>query len=64
MTKALKEKIRQIPPPIEDTYWLYTSNEEAFCELAEILLDLHMSDDDIIEFLTSAYAAVAAEYGD
>ncbi len=58
MTKNLEDKIKQIPK----NGW--NCGSAAFIELGEILIDNGMSEDDAIEFLTCAYAAVAAEYED
>lgn len=58
---ALEQEIRNLAG---DDGWWHQSGEAAFNELADWLLEKGFTTGDALTFLTDAYAAVAAEFGD
>lgn len=47
-----------------DEGWWHTSGEEEFQRIAVALLNVGFSQEQTTDMLTSAYVAVAAEYGE
>lgn len=44
--------------------WWKSEGEEVFTDLAKVLIDKGFTQEEAVDFLSSAFSAVSAEYGD
>jgi hypothetical protein len=63
MWRTMTQFENRIRLMVPDGEWWHRSGFETFAELGHRLLKLGLSHDDAMDFLESAYSAVANEYG-